>query len=72
MFKELGEFMDNAGRRVGFIAKKLLSKDEPHGMCGVIDNDVYIDIDELVEQGIISKEEGEAMKSIEVAIDDNE
>ena len=71
MFKELGKFMDNAGRRVGFIAKKLLSKDEPHEMCGVIDNDVYID--ELVEQGIISKEEGEAMKSIEVvAIDDNE
>lgn len=71
MFKELGEFMDNAGRRVGFIAKKLLSKDEPRGMCGKIDYDVYID--ELVEQGKISKEEGEAMKSTEiVAIDDNE
>lgn len=71
MFKELGEFIDNAGRRVGFIAKKLLSKDEPHEPCGVmIYNDDYID--ELVEQGIISKEVGEAMKSKEVAIDDNE
>lgn len=70
MFKELGEFMDNAGRRVGFVAKRLLSKDEPLEMCGEIDDDVYID--ELVEHGIITKEEVEATKSIEVAIDDNE
>lgn len=74
MFKELGEFMDNAGRRVGFIVKKLLSKDEPHEIRGYFPEpiDEHESIDELVEQGIISKEEGEAMKSKEVAIDDNE
>ena len=43
MFKELGEFIDNVGRRAGFIAKKILSKDEPHEMCG----DIYIDINEI-------------------------
>lgn len=64
MFKELGEFMDNAGRRVGFIAKKLLSKDEPHEMCGAIHEPIdEHDIDELVKQGIISKEQAEQIKN---------
>lgn len=71
MFKELGEFIDNAGRRVGFIAKKLLSKDEPHGMCGVIHEPIdEQSIDELVKQGIITKEEAEAIKN--GYINDNE
>lgn len=28
MFKELGEFIDNVGRKVGVVVKRLQSKDE--------------------------------------------
>lgn len=70
MFKELGEFMDNAGRRVGFIAKKLLSKDEPIDGYISFDRIEDEDLDELVKQGIITKEEAEAIKN--GYINDNE
>ena len=66
MFKELGEFIDNAGRRVGFIAKKLLSKDEPHEMTGIIYEPFDEQIDELVKQRVITKEEAEELKNVEI------
>ena len=60
MFKELGEFIDNVGRNVGFFAKKILSKNEPHEMTGIID-EPFDEIDdkrleELFKEGKISKE----------------
>lgn len=70
MFKELGEFIDNAGRRVGFIAKKLLSKDELIDGYISFDRIEDEDLDELVKQGIITKEEAEAIKN--GYINDNE
>ncbi len=46
MFKELGEFIDIAGRSLGIVAKnvakKLLSKDEPQELHGIlIDDDPF-------------------------------
>lgn len=67
MFKELGEFIDNVGRNVGFFAKKILSKDEPHGMTGIIDEPLDDEqIDELVKQGVITKDEAEELKNVEI------
>lgn len=65
MFKELGEFIDNVGRNVGFFAKKILSKNEPHEMTGIIDES-FDEIDELVKQGVITKEEAEELKNVEI------
>ena len=65
MFKELGEFIDNVGRNVGFFAKKILSKNEPHEMTGIID-EPFDEIDELVKQGVITKEEAEELKNVEI------
>lgn len=65
MFKELGEFIDNVGRNVGFFAKKILSKKEPLGMTGIIDES-FDEIDELVKQGVITKEEAEELKNVEI------
>ena len=66
MFKELGEFIDNVGRNVGFFAKKILSKDEPHEMTGIIDEPFDEQIDELVKQRVITKEEAEELKNVEI------
>ena len=65
MFKELGEFIDNVGRNVGFFAKKILSKNEPHEMTGIID-EPFDEIDELVKQRVITKEESEELKNVEI------
>lgn len=66
MFKELGEFIDNVGRNVVFFAKKILSKDEPHEMTGIIDEPFDEQIDELVKQRVITKEEAEELKNVEI------
>ncbi len=37
MFKELGEFIDNVGRAMGYAVKRLLSDNEPLQMTGYED-----------------------------------
>ena len=83
MFKELGEFIDNVGRNVGFFAKKILLKNEPLKMGIIYEhiddhslNALYTrllgeplddeQIDELVKQGVITKEEAEELKNVEI------
>lgn len=65
MFKELGEFIDNVARSTGRIIERALSDDGI--LMGYTEPDISDDdLDSMCEDGLITEEQRDALKSSKV------